>query len=56
MAAATAKNGTNRPKIGGIRFVREFKKSAVAVADDVAMANDVANRFVDIGLSPDLET
>ena len=56
LAAATATNGTNRPKIGGIRFVREFKKSAVAVAEDVAMANDVANRFVDIGLSPDLET
>lgn len=55
LAAATAANGTNRPKIGGIRRVIEFKNNAVAVADDVAMANEVANRLVEIGLSPDLD-
>lgn len=55
LAAATAANGTKRPKIGGMRRVIELRKRAVAVADDVAMANDVPNRVVEIGLSPDLD-
>ncbi len=38
--------------MGGILRVSEFKNMAVAVALDVAIANDVANRDVVIGLSP----
>lgn len=52
LAAATATNGTNRPAIGGILRVKEFKNNAVAVALVVAIANEVPRRAADIGLSP----
>lgn len=52
LAAATAAKGTSRPTIAGIFFVIEFKKRAVAVALDVAIAKDVASREVAMGLSP----
>ena len=54
LAAATAANGTRRPKRGGMRRANELRRRAVAVADEVAMANDVPKRVVEIGLSPDL--
>jgi len=52
LAAATAANGTNRPAIGGIFRVIEFKNSAVAVALVVAIAKEVPSRAAEIGLSP----
>jgi hypothetical protein len=45
-------NGTIRAKNGGIRLATRLKRYAVAVAEEVAIPNEVARVLVGIGASP----